>query len=337
MPRTRSQAGLRGIRRGRHGPWGARFPCCSGWGSSSRARSSSRSSPARLRDHTARGRHALGESRWTASCRTTRAGGESVSIHGVALIALLATIGLCAWKGLRKHHEGFNAWAQGGARGSSRPPCSSRRSPSAKSAASSRSGFTGESSSRSRPSSQRAVRGMARRMIAREDLQSVAVGIVALHPPDLPAARRGRLRRGRAARAHPARSGSGARGRTNSVAGNLAGVAFGVVMYFPTLVEGAHCEDVPRPGHAPRTVARLSHGRPGAEPAVDPHHLGDPRAAQDRTYVGLVALFSTARARCGAWVDGARPGDRDRRGRLHRPARRAGRARASHHATPQGT
>lgn len=37
-------------------------------------------------------------------------GEEGVTAQGALLIALLATIGLASWKGLEKIHEGFNAW-----------------------------------------------------------------------------------------------------------------------------------------------------------------------------------------------------------------------------------
>jgi len=37
-------------------------------------------------------------------------GEEGVSVHGLALIALLATIGVAAWRGMERIHEGFNRW-----------------------------------------------------------------------------------------------------------------------------------------------------------------------------------------------------------------------------------
>ena len=41
-------------------------------------------------------------------------GEEGVTVQGVALIALLAAIGACAWKGFEHIHDGFNAWARAG-------------------------------------------------------------------------------------------------------------------------------------------------------------------------------------------------------------------------------
>lgn len=92
----------------------------------------------------------------------------------------------------------------------------------------------------------------------------------------------------------------------NAVTGNLAGVAFGVFMYFPTLVE------VP--------VAQMFLGL-GMHPGpLLAYLMADPELslqsilvlvsligrAKTWTYVGLVALFSAAAGFAyGAWVDGA--------------------------------
>ena len=66
----------------------------------------------------------------------------------------------------------------------------------------------------------------------------------------------------------------------NTITGNLAGVLFGVFMYFPTLVEVPIAKDVPQPGDAPRAAAGLSDGRPGAVAAVHPDHLDHHRQVQ---------------------------------------------------------
>jgi len=92
----------------------------------------------------------------------------------------------------------------------------------------------------------------------------------------------------------------------NTVAANLAGVVFGVFMYFPTLVE------------VPIAKMFLSLGmHPG--PLIA-YLMADPELSLQSilitsviigklkawTYVGLVALFSTASGLAyGAWVDGA--------------------------------
>lgn len=93
---------------------------------------------------------------------------------------------------------------------------------------------------------------------------------------------------------------------TNTVAGNLAGVVFGVFMYFPTLVE------------VPIAKMFLSLGmHPG--PLIA-YLMADPELSLQSilitstiigkfkawTYVGFVALFSTVSGLAyGAWVDGA--------------------------------
>jgi uncharacterized membrane protein YraQ (UPF0718 family) len=93
---------------------------------------------------------------------------------------------------------------------------------------------------------------------------------------------------------------------TNSLLGNLAGVAFGVFMYFPTLIE------VP--------IARMFLDLGMHRGPLLAYLMSDPELSLQSililsaiigkkktwTYVGLVALFSAgAGMTFGAWVDGA--------------------------------
>lgn len=93
---------------------------------------------------------------------------------------------------------------------------------------------------------------------------------------------------------------------TNSLLGNLAGVAFGVFMYFPTLVEVPIAKMFLSLGmHSGPLIAYLM-----ADPELSLQSIlitaviiGKLKAW---TYVGLVAVFSTlAGLAYGAWVDGA--------------------------------
>ena len=92
---------------------------------------------------------------------------------------------------------------------------------------------------------------------------------------------------------------------TNSVAGNLAGVAFGVFMYFPTLVEVPFARMFLDLGmHRGPLLAYLM-----ADPELSLQSiliisaiLGRQKTA---AYVALVAVFSTLSGLAyGAWVDG---------------------------------
>jgi uncharacterized membrane protein YraQ (UPF0718 family) len=93
---------------------------------------------------------------------------------------------------------------------------------------------------------------------------------------------------------------------TNSIAGNLAGVAFGVFMYFPTLVEVPIAQMFLDLGmHRGPLLAYLM-----ADPELSLQSILIIAAVIGRTktftYVGLVALFSTvAGYSYGAWIDGA--------------------------------
>ncbi len=93
---------------------------------------------------------------------------------------------------------------------------------------------------------------------------------------------------------------------SNSVAGNLAGVGFGVFMYFPTLVEVPVAKMLLSLGmHPGPLLAYLM-----ADPELSLQSILITTTIIGRrktwTYVGLVALFSTASGLVyGAWTDGA--------------------------------
>ncbi|TYC58826.1 permease [Zoogloea oleivorans] len=95
---------------------------------------------------------------------------------------------------------------------------------------------------------------------------------------------------------------------TNSVIGNLAGVTFGVFMYFPTLVEVPIAKMFLDLGmHRGPLLAYLM-----SDPELSLQSMLIISAIIGRrktaTYVGLVALFSaTAGLTYGAWVDGTSP------------------------------
>ena len=92
----------------------------------------------------------------------------------------------------------------------------------------------------------------------------------------------------------------------NTVTANLAGVAFGVFMYFPTLVEVPIARMFLSLGmHPGPLIAYLM-----ADPELSLQSILITSAIIGKlkawTYVGLVALFSTASGLAyGAWVDGA--------------------------------
>lgn len=231
-------------------------------------------------------------------------GEEGVSVQGVALIALLAAIGLCAWKGFESIHEGFNAWARAGlvliaatllvaalaVRGSEAGLVV---------------GFTGKFFAVALFLV--ALAAVARKTLAREDVQAwlweswrfirqifpllvagvFVVGVLrALIRPEWIEALAG----------------------TNSVTGNLAGVAFGVVMYFPTLVEVPIAKMFLELGmHRGPLLAYLM-----ADPELSLQSILIIAAIIGRrktaAYVGLVALFSAvAGFAYGAWIDGTSP------------------------------
>jgi len=92
---------------------------------------------------------------------------------------------------------------------------------------------------------------------------------------------------------------------SNTVLGNLAGVAFGVFMYFPTLVEVPIAKMFLSLGmHRGPLIAYLM-----ADPELSLQSILITAAIIGRrkawTYVGWVALFSTLSGLMyGAWVDG---------------------------------
>ncbi|MCK9380000.1 MAG: permease [Sulfuritalea sp.] len=93
---------------------------------------------------------------------------------------------------------------------------------------------------------------------------------------------------------------------SNTLLGNLAGVVFGVFMYFPTLVEVPIAKMFLSLGmHPGPLIAYLM-----ADPELSLQSILITTAIIGKlktwTYVGLVALFSTASGLAyGAWVDGA--------------------------------
>jgi len=231
-------------------------------------------------------------------------GEEGVTIQGVALIALLSAIGVGAWKGFETIHEGFNAWARAAlvliAVTLLVAALAVRESPQGLAI-----GFTGKFFAVALFLA--GLHAIARRHLAREDVQAwlweswrfirqifpllvagvFVVGILrALIRPEWIEALAG----------------------TNSLTGNLAGVAFGVFMYFPTLVEVPIAKMFLELGmHRGPLLAYLM-----ADPELSLQSILIISAIIGRrktaAYVGLVALFSTAAGLAyGAWVDGTPP------------------------------
>jgi len=231
-------------------------------------------------------------------------GEEGVTIQGVALIALLAAIGAGAWKGFESIHEGFNAWARAAlvliAATLLVAALAVRESPQGLAV-----GFTGKFLAVAFFLA--ALFAIARRQLAKEDVQAwiweswrfirqifplliggvFVVGVLrAIIRPEWIEALAG----------------------TNSLAGNLAGVAFGVFMYFPTLVEVPIAKMFLELGmHRGPLLAYLM-----ADPELSLQSILIISAIIGRrktaAYVGLVALFSTAAGLAyGAWVDGTSP------------------------------
>lgn len=96
---------------------------------------------------------------------------------------------------------------------------------------------------------------------------------------------------------------------SNTLLANLAGVVFGVFMYFPTLVEVPIAKMFLSLGmHPGPLIAYLM-----ADPELSLQSILITSAIIGKlkvwTYVGLVAVFSTiAGLTYGAWVDGTSPG-----------------------------
>ncbi len=231
-------------------------------------------------------------------------GEEGLSVQGVVLIALLAAIGVTAWKGLETILDGFGAWARASLALIAITllfACLAVRAVPGGVAI----GFTGKFFAVA--ACLALIGTVASRALPREDLQAwlweswrfvkqifplLVAGVFVV----------GMLR----AVIQPewVRYVAG----TNSVAGNLAGVAFGVFMYFPTLVEVPIARMFLDLGmHRGPLLAYLM-----ADPELSLQSiliisaiLGRKKTA---AYVGLVALFSAlAGLAYGAWIDGAPP------------------------------
>lgn len=263
-------------------------------------------------------------------------GEEGVTVQGVALIALLAAIGASAWKGFENIQEGINAWTRASIALIAATLLVASLAVNAAPAGLAI-GFTGKFF---------AVGGClalifatARRALPRDDVLAwlweswrfvkqifpllvggvFVVGMLrALIRPEWIEALAG----------------------TNSIVGNFAGVAFGVVMYFPTLVEVPIAKMFLDLGmHRGPLLAYLM-----ADPELSLQSILIISAIIGRrmtaAYVGLVALFSAvAGFAYGAWVDGAPPilialsvG-----AFIAALAFVVSRAGATHHATTQGT
>jgi uncharacterized membrane protein YraQ (UPF0718 family) len=231
-------------------------------------------------------------------------GEEGVTVQGAVLIALLFAIGTCAWKGFESIHEGFNAWARAAVAliaATLLIASLSVRSVDSGLAI----GFTGKFFAVALCLFLLAV--VARRSLTRDDVRAwiweswrfmtqifpllvigvFVVGVLrVLIRPEWIQALAG----------------------TNSVTGNLAGVAFGVFMYFPTLVEVPIAKMFLDLGmHRGPLLAYLM-----ADPELSLQSILIISAIIGRrmtaAYVGLVALFSTvAGLAYGAWVDGVAP------------------------------
>jgi hypothetical protein len=231
-------------------------------------------------------------------------GEEGVSIQGAVLIALLAAIGACAWKGFENIHEGFNAWTR-----ASLALIAATLLVASLSTRASASGFTVGFTGRFLAVAilLALVAAVARRALARDEVTAwlweswrfirqifpllvagvFVVGILrSLIQPEWIEALAG----------------------ANSITGNVAGVAFGVVMYFPTLVEVPIAKMFLDLGmHRGPLLAYLM-----ADPELSLQSILIIAAVIGRrktaAYVGLVALFSAvAGFAYGAWVDGAPP------------------------------
>ena len=228
-------------------------------------------------------------------------GEEGVSLQGVLLITLLAAIGVTAWRGLERIHDGFTAWTW---------VSLSLMAVTLLVAALSmqaipvgvRIGFTGKFFAV--VLAMGALVAIARTRLSADNLRDwlweswrfikqifplLVVGVFAV----------GMIRA--LVRPEWIEKLAG----TNSLLGNLAGVAFGVFMYFPTLVEVPIAKMFLDLGmHRGPLLSYLM-----SDPELSLQSILIISAVIGRkkawTYVGLVALFSaTAGLTYGAWVDG---------------------------------
>ena len=229
-------------------------------------------------------------------------GEEGVSVQGVVLIGLLAAIGACAWRGLENILDGFDGWT----RASVALVAVTLLFASLVVRADAHGLAIGVPGKFFAIAACLAlIAAIARRALPREDVQSwlweswrfvkqifpllvagvFVVGMMrAVIRPEWIETLAGR----------------------NTVTGNLAGVAFGVFMYFPTLVEVPIAKMFLDLGmHRGPLLAYLM-----ADPELSLQSILIISAIIGRrktwTYVGLVALFSAvAGLTYGAWIDGA--------------------------------
>ena len=228
-------------------------------------------------------------------------GEEGVSVQGVLLIGLLGAIGLTAWRGLETIHDGFTAWTFASLALIALTLLFAALAIQATPAGLSF-GFTGKFFGASL--ALLAIYFLARYRIDADSLREwlweswrfvkqifpllvggvFVVGMIrVLIRPEWIETLAG----------------------TNSASGNLAGVAFGVFMYFPTLVEVPIAKMFLDLGmHRGPLLAYLM-----ADPELSLQSILIIMAIIGRTktwtYVGLVALFSAmAGYTYGAWVDG---------------------------------
>jgi len=229
-------------------------------------------------------------------------GEEGVSVQGVVLIGLLAAIGMCAWRGLESILDGVNGWTRSTLAliAATLLAASLVVGPNADGLAI---GVPGKTFAIA--ACLAAIAVLAHRALPRDDVRAwlweswrfvkqifplLVVGVFvvgmarAVIRPEWIEMLAGR----------------------NTVPGNLAGVAFGVFMYFPTLVEVPIAKMFLDLGmHRGPLLAYLM-----ADPELSLQSILIISAIIGRrktwTYVGLVALFSTAAGLAyGAWIDGA--------------------------------
>ncbi len=262
-------------------------------------------------------------------------GEEGVSVQGAVLIALLAAIAACAWRGFEAIHEGFNAWARVGL-GLIAATLLVAALAVRTDAAGLAIGFTGKFFAVAFLLA--ALAFLGRRRLDREQARSWLWESWRFMKQIFPLLVAGVFVVGML-RAVIRPEWIEALAGTNSVVGNLAGVAFGVVMYFPTLVEVPIAKMFLDLGmHRGPLLAYLM-----ADPELSLQSILILSAIIGRrktaAYVGLVALSSAAAGLAyGAWVDGAPPlaialAVASFVAVLALLVTRAG---ASHHGTPQG-
>ncbi len=229
-------------------------------------------------------------------------GEEGVSVHGVTLILLLAAIGLASWRGIERVHEGYSRWTwiamglstftllvatldiQAGAAGLSV-------------------GFSGKFFGVLL--ALLALFWLGRARLAEDELRDWLWESWRFVKQIFPLLVAGVFLVG-VIRVFIRPEWIESLAGSNTLLGNLAGVAFGVFMYFPTLVEVPIAKMFLSLGmHRGPLLAYLM-----ADPELSLQSILILAAIIGRlrtwTYVGWVALFSTfAGLTYGAWVDGA--------------------------------